>query len=108
MEEFGRLYRRERLIQTTARSIASRTALAVALVRVRRAGYAVNVEESEEGVSAVGVAVTDPLGRTIAGLSCAAPAMRMRRGRAVEVARLLKDAAEAITASLDAPGPYTS
>jgi DNA-binding IclR family transcriptional regulator len=108
MEEFGRLYRRERLIQTTARSIANRTALAEALERVRRAGYAVNIEESEEGVIAVGVAVTDPLGRTIAGLSSAAPAMRMRRGRAVEVARLLKDAAEGITASLDAPGPDTS
>lgn len=107
-EEFGRLYRRERLMQTTARSIANRTALAEALERVRRVGYAVNIEESEEGVIAVGVAVTDDLGRTIAGLSCAAPALRMRRGRATEVARVLKAAAAGITASLDAPGPDTS
>jgi IclR family transcriptional regulator, acetate operon repressor len=106
-EEFGRLYRRERLVQTTTRSIANRTALADALERVRRTGYAVNDGESEEGVIAVGVAVTDDLGRTVAGLSCAAPAMRMRRGRAVEVARLLKDAAAGITTSLDGRGPDT-
>ena len=107
LEEFGRLYRRERLVQTTTRSIANRTALADALKRVRRTGYAVNDEESEEGVIAVGVAVTDDLGRTVAALSCAAPAMRMRRGRAVEVARFLTDAAAAITTSLEGRGPDT-
>ena len=104
-DEIVRLYRRERLVQTTSRSIANRTELAAALERIRRVGYAVNIGESEEGVVAVGVAVADSLGRTVAGLSCAAPAMRMRRARAVEVAALLKDAAAGIAASFEAPGP---
>lgn len=102
-EQLGRLYRRERLVQTTARSIGTRTDLYAALERVRRIGYAVNIEESEEGVIAVGVAVNDEYGSAVAGLSCAAPAMRMRRTRIVEVAALLQDAATGITAALQTP-----
>jgi IclR family acetate operon transcriptional repressor len=45
---------------------------------VRSNGFAANAEATEEGVSAVGVAVRDGAGEVVAGLSIAAPAGRYR------------------------------
>lgn len=47
------------------------------LVAARRHGYAVNREDTEPGVSAVGVAILLSDGRPLAGLSVAAPVTRL-------------------------------
>jgi len=47
---------------------------------VRAAGYAVNFEESETGLGAVGMAVTDTDGRPTAGVTVAGPMQRLTPG----------------------------
>ena len=48
------------LTALTARSITTRTRLLAELRRVRERGYAINVEESEEGVTSIAVVVRGP------------------------------------------------
>jgi IclR family transcriptional regulator, acetate operon repressor len=54
------------------------------LAGVRTSGYALNWEESAEGVSAVAAAVLDSTGRPLGSLAVAAPSSRMRDRAAVE------------------------
>ena len=56
-EEFLRLYPDEELVQLTPHSIGTRTALIAALADVRARGYARSMEEAEEGVTSVAVAL---------------------------------------------------
>ena len=70
-------YPAEKLATVTSHTIATRTRLLAALDRVRAAGFAVNLEESETGLGAVGMAVLGADGRPAAGLTVAAPAQRM-------------------------------
>jgi DNA-binding IclR family transcriptional regulator len=67
----------DRLPVLTSKSIPTRARLDDELVRVRDQGYATSVEESEEGVGSVGVAVVDRSGRVLGGLSVAAPLFRL-------------------------------
>jgi DNA-binding IclR family transcriptional regulator len=83
------LYPGDRLPQATDRSIDSFPELVKALDRVRRQGYAVNLEESEAGVGSIAVAIDDDLGRTIAAVSCAAPVSRLSRRRVTDIADLM-------------------
>ena len=55
--ELRQLLPDEDLEAVTPRSIGSRTALEAELARVRERGYAVNREESEEGVASVAVPI---------------------------------------------------
>ncbi|GAA2100819.1 IclR family transcriptional regulator [Actinomadura alba] len=57
-------------------------------LRVR--GYAVNHEETEEGVSAIGVAVRNGRGKAVAALSVAVPSARFDSGRMDLLARELR------------------
>lgn len=70
------LYPHERLVQETRRSLRTRSALERELTRVRRDGYATNRGEHEEGVIAIGVAIQDRRGDSVAGLSIATPEHR--------------------------------
>jgi DNA-binding IclR family transcriptional regulator len=56
-EELLRLYPDEDLVQLTPHSIGTRTALISALADVRARGYARSIEEAEEGVTSVAVAL---------------------------------------------------
>jgi len=49
------------------------------LTGVRRAGFAVNVEQTEEGVSAFGMSVHNRAGRPIGAISVSVPAVRFQR-----------------------------
>ena len=49
------------------------------LTGVRRAGFAVNVEQTEEGVSAFGMSVHNRAGRPIGAISVSVPAVRYQR-----------------------------
>ena len=57
-------------------------ALMADLRLVRRRGYAINEEQTERGVSAIGVALSDEFRKPIAGLSVAAPTSRFSRKKA--------------------------
>ncbi|QCU77590.1 IclR family transcriptional regulator [Citricoccus sp. SGAir0253] len=59
--------------------IRSLPALKRRMTRVRQDGYATSLEETEQGVIGVGVAVVDALGRPLAGLTTATPSVRFAR-----------------------------
>jgi DNA-binding IclR family transcriptional regulator len=64
---------------------------------VRTRGYAANLEESVEGVYAVGVAVIHPARGAVAALTICAPAHRVDNQRADELVRHLVHANTALT-----------
>jgi len=104
-DEINAIYPDETLVRTTDRSIGTRQELAAALAGVRKAGHAVNVEESEEGVSSVAVVVLDPFQWPVAAISCAAPVFRMNRRRAADVAKVVHDVADRLAVELGRPVP---
>ncbi|WP_063997222.1 IclR family transcriptional regulator [Streptomyces phaeochromogenes] len=59
------------------------------LVSVRRHGYALNLQESERGVLAVGACVRDRTGSAVAAVAVAAPSVRCTRARLTELSRPL-------------------
>ncbi|GAB3428900.1 IclR family transcriptional regulator [Actinophytocola sediminis] len=67
--------------------------LAGQLAQIRRRGYAVNDNETEKGITAIGAAVVDPAGRTVAAIAVAAPSARCSRARLAELAPALLDTA---------------
>ena len=69
---------------------------------VRRRGFAVNDQETEAGLTAVGVAVPDSAGHTPAALSVAAPTARYSRDRLPAWGAALAAAAGAIARDLRA------
>ncbi len=83
----------------TGRSITQLAALQLVLDRVRRSGYAINLEESEEGVASIATPIRDPRGHAVAALSVGTPVARMEGGRRHELVRLLRAAADEIEAS---------
>jgi DNA-binding IclR family transcriptional regulator len=62
---------------TTGAAITTRSALKAELTQIRVQGYALNWEESADGVCAVAVALRDTVGQPLAGLGVAAPTSRM-------------------------------
>lgn len=74
------------------------------LATVRKRGYGLNLEESEQGVAAVGAAVRDAAGRPVAALSVSVPAARFRRAGVDASAGIVRSAvaeAEARLRDLD-------
>jgi len=80
------------------------TALIRELTAVRRRGYAINAEESEQGVNAIGAAVRDRGGRAVAAVVVAAPSLRLPRRSIAELSGPLQAAAAAVSASLGSAG----
>lgn len=62
------------LPRMTDRTLASKEAFLAELVRVRKAGVALDRGENIEGVTCVGAAILDQEGRPIAGISASGPA----------------------------------
>jgi IclR family acetate operon transcriptional repressor len=75
------------------------------LATTRRRGYGVNVEESERGVVALGVAVHDADGRAVAAITVAAPSARFRRQEMAAVLPALRAAAARIDDDLGTMSP---
>jgi IclR family transcriptional regulator, acetate operon repressor len=75
--ELGRRYPGEELPAPTPASITSRHELMRELSQVRRQGYALNWEESSDGVAAVAVAVCGGSGIPLASISVSVPSMRL-------------------------------
>ena len=75
--ELERRYPGDELPAPMPASITSRRELKRELGQVRRQGYALNWEESSDGVAAVAVAVRDLSGMPLASISVSVPSMRL-------------------------------
>ncbi|MDA8033541.1 MAG: IclR family transcriptional regulator [Actinomycetota bacterium] len=98
-EDLDRLYGEGLPASPTAKAHDLAT-LRVELARVRADGHAVNREESEVGVVALGTCVRQPDGRSVAAISVAIPSARYRAGRAPAIVAALQRAADGIGATL--------
>jgi hypothetical protein len=77
------------------------------LARVRERGYAISIDESEIGLSSIGVPIRDqPDGEVIAAMSTAGPTGRLLGDHESHHVRLMLNAARQITNSL-AAGAYS-
>ena len=92
-EELRHLYPREALDRITDNTITSRTKLERALETVRRRGYALSNEESEDGVASVAVPVASPSG-VLYAVNVSVPTNRMTRALRNEIAESLKSVAD--------------
>lgn len=94
--ELHQLLPGENLERITQRSIAKRTALEAELSRIRDQGYAVNREESEEGVASVAVVIPTRAPGLRLALNAAAPQHRLTKPQYASVAATLANAAKEI------------
>jgi DNA-binding IclR family transcriptional regulator len=90
------------LQRLTDRSIGSFPQLIAALDEVRRAGYAMNFEETEEGVGSVAIALRDQQGRPLASVAVAVPISRFPQSRRQDIAQSLIREASKFTARIAA------
>jgi DNA-binding IclR family transcriptional regulator len=84
------------LPRITSHSIGSRTELEAELARIRERGYAVNREESEEGVASVAVPIPTRAPGLRLALNAAAPQNRLDEAQYGSVAAALVKAAKEI------------
>jgi DNA-binding IclR family transcriptional regulator len=94
--ELRQLLPDEDLRRITSHSIGSRTELEAELFRVRERGYAVNREESEEGVASVAVPIATRAPALRLALNAAAPQNRLDESQYGSVAAALVKAAKEI------------
>ncbi|MGO9925221.1 MAG: IclR family transcriptional regulator [Mycobacterium sp.] len=94
--ELRQLLPDERLQRITSHSIASRTELEAELSRIRERGYAINREESEEGVASVAVSIPTRAPGLRLALNAAAPQNRLETTQYPSVAAALTKAAKEI------------
>ena len=95
--DLNRRYAGHDLPARTPSSIADRDALLAELAEIRRTGYALNREEGESGICAVGAAILDLTGAPLAAIAAVVPAGRMptaEAGRAL--APLVTEAARTV------------
>jgi DNA-binding IclR family transcriptional regulator len=86
----------EQLERITAASIGNRSELEAELSRIRERGYAINREESEEGVASVAVLIPTRAPGLRLALNAAAPTHRLDSAQHASVAAVLVKAAKEI------------
>ncbi|MGY1840286.1 MULTISPECIES: IclR family transcriptional regulator [unclassified Modestobacter] len=103
--ELERRYPDERLPTTTMPpAVADLAGLRGTLSEIRTQGYALNWEESVEGVCAIAVALRDTVGQPLAGLGVVAPTSRMGSPDGLRrFVPALREAATVIEARLGEP-----
>jgi DNA-binding IclR family transcriptional regulator len=84
----------------TPRTVTDPVALTQQLAEVERRGYAQTLEELEEGLNAVAAPIRQADGQVVAALSVSGPAFRIRPMDLPRVARLVMEAADAISRRL--------
>lgn len=94
--ELRQLLPGEELERITSRSIGRRTELEAELARVRERGYAINREESEDGVASVAVSIPTRAPGLRLALNAAAPQNRLPSALYPSVAAALAKAANEI------------
>ncbi len=88
------------LVALTTKSITTRSRLLTELRAARDRGFALNREESEDGVASVGVAVPGPRNVPVAALVVSAPVSRMSGETARAIGARLLDEAARLAAAL--------
>jgi IclR family acetate operon transcriptional repressor len=101
-KELRRLYPRERLPKVTDRTITSRRALERELAQIRERGYATNIEESEADINAVAVTIPES-SNPPAAIATSGPTSRFTGERLERVAQAVREAAEAVAATIGPP-----
>jgi DNA-binding IclR family transcriptional regulator len=89
-----------RLARNTPRTIVERAALEREIRRIRLGGYAVDDEEFAAGVRCVAAPVLGAAGEPVAAVGVLAPAHRCARARLPALARVVVDAARALSPQL--------
>lgn len=87
----------------TSKTITSREKLLEQLQVIRAQGYAVDDEEFEDGVRAIGAPLRDSGGNVIAVLGMPGPASRIDGQRVPEIAAALMEAANSVSAYMGWP-----
>lgn len=87
---------RTRLPAYTRNTLTTVAALEKELEKIRRQGFATDLEEAELGVRCIGAGIRDDAGALVAGLSVSAPAERMK----TSWAGLVKETAEKISRAI--------
>ncbi|MGP6175328.1 IclR family transcriptional regulator [Corynebacterium sp. A21] len=105
-QEVEDIYRRG-LTEWPTRRIHTMKMLKRMLTQVRRDGYGISVEETEQGVVGLGVAIIGPDARPAAAITIAIPSARFQRERVSEYVAALDAAAEEIQGNLYGPFPVT-
>jgi DNA-binding IclR family transcriptional regulator len=110
-EWLGQFAKSPGLERRTGHTITSLSQLKKELARIRERGYAVDNEETVEGLRCVAAPVFDHTGSVVAAFSVAGPATRITAGRVPEIARLVCETSREISyrlgyksASPPAPG----
>lgn len=88
-------------IRHTPHTLVETRALAQELDAIRERGYSMDREEYLPGICCLAVPVTDTAGKLVAGLAVQAPALRMPMDDALNFLPALRQAAEALTATLE-------
>jgi DNA-binding IclR family transcriptional regulator len=88
------------LDRMTERTLTSRQELEAELVRVREQGYAMTVEEYEEGLNAMAAPVRSRDGEVVAALTASGPAFRLTEERMHELAPVLVKGADELSRRL--------
>lgn len=99
-EELHRLYPRSRLPEVPSAKLRTRSELEEELARVRERGYAVQSDETEPGISGIGTAVADRVGRPALGLTVALPTARLVSAEIPRIAAAARRCAQAIQSAL--------
>jgi DNA-binding IclR family transcriptional regulator len=89
-------------VTLTAKSITTRSGLLKELRAIRERGFALNREESEEGVASVAVPVPGPRSVPVSALVVSAPVSRMTDENACAIGGRLRDEAARLAALLRA------
>ena len=92
------------LPRMTPQTITDPDALLEHLAQVRRQGYAVDREEAEIGCMCVAAPVRDARGEVVAALSLSGPTGQMTAKPEADLARLIREAADSVSARLGYPG----
>ncbi|MES3636596.1 IclR family transcriptional regulator [Mycobacterium intracellulare] len=93
-EELRRIYPDEQLEVLTVNSVGRRSDLERELDQIRRRGYAVSNEESEEGVASVAAAFPVAHSPTRLAINVAMPSSRLTRAQVGEIGKLLRHAVD--------------
>jgi DNA-binding IclR family transcriptional regulator len=88
------------LAQVTAQTLTAPEALGQELAQIRQQGYATAIEELEVGFSAIGAPIYNHDGQVIAALGINGPTARLTSERLQDIASLVIEAAERVSAQL--------
>lgn len=100
-EQVRALYPTGELPAQTPHSLKTMDALERALDQVREQGYAINREESEDGVGSVAIALVNAANRPIAAIAVAVPVNRLKAKVQADIIRALKQVRQDFRAKFD-------